>query len=78
MVGFLSHVHSDHLQGLESWGRIPLYCSPTTRQVGNIYKESSPIALSNDVAASTFRNVSASHELRKWDLGVKKATLQSP
>ncbi|PVH74494.1 hypothetical protein DL98DRAFT_562786 [Cadophora sp. DSE1049] len=32
---FLSHVHSDHLQGLESklWRTSPIYCSPATREI---------------------------------------------
>ncbi|KAH6711742.1 hypothetical protein BKA61DRAFT_522678 [Leptodontidium sp. MPI-SDFR-AT-0119] len=34
-VCFLSHVHSDHLQGLESklWRTSPIYCSPATREI---------------------------------------------
>ncbi|KAM0806338.1 beta-lactamase-like protein, partial [Usnea florida] len=30
---FLSHVHSDHLQGLESFRSTFIYCSPTTREL---------------------------------------------
>lgn len=30
---FLSHVHSDHLQGLESFRTPFIYCSPATREV---------------------------------------------
>lgn len=30
---FLSHVHSDHLQGLESFHSPFIYCSPTTREL---------------------------------------------
>ncbi|KAL2060019.1 hypothetical protein VTL71DRAFT_9841 [Oculimacula yallundae] len=32
---FLSHIHSDHLQGLESklWRTSPIYCSPATREI---------------------------------------------
>lgn len=30
---FLSHVHSDHLHGLESFGAPFLYCSPTTKEI---------------------------------------------
>ncbi|CZT46787.1 uncharacterized protein RSE6_07276 [Rhynchosporium secalis] len=32
---FLSHIHSDHLQGLESklWRTSPIYCSPPTREI---------------------------------------------
>ncbi|KAJ5106374.1 hypothetical protein N7456_003049 [Penicillium angulare] len=30
---FLSHVHSDHLQGLESFRAPFIYCSPTTREL---------------------------------------------
>ncbi|KAH7319048.1 hypothetical protein BKA65DRAFT_437717 [Rhexocercosporidium sp. MPI-PUGE-AT-0058] len=32
---FVSHVHSDHLQGLESklWRTSPIYCSPATREI---------------------------------------------
>ncbi|KXT16489.1 hypothetical protein AC579_1751 [Pseudocercospora musae] len=30
---FLSHVHSDHLVGLEARNAVPLYCSPATREL---------------------------------------------
>jgi phosphoribosyl 1,2-cyclic phosphodiesterase len=33
---FLSHVHSDHLQGLESLKAPFVYCSPATKEVGQI------------------------------------------
>jgi len=35
---FLSHVHSDHLQGLESLKSPFVYCSPATREVGSHWK----------------------------------------
>ncbi|KXT05698.1 hypothetical protein AC578_5636 [Pseudocercospora eumusae] len=33
LAHFLSHVHSDHLVGLESRNAVPLYCSPATREL---------------------------------------------
>ncbi|KAF4302553.1 hypothetical protein GTA08_BOTSDO09897 [Botryosphaeria dothidea] len=33
LAGFLSHVHSDHLQGLESLKAPFVYCSPATREI---------------------------------------------
>ncbi|KNG82339.1 DNA repair protein [Aspergillus nomiae NRRL 13137] len=33
LAGFLSHVHSDHLQGLESFRAPFIYCSVTTREL---------------------------------------------
>ncbi|KAF2430179.1 hypothetical protein EJ08DRAFT_679454 [Tothia fuscella] len=33
LAGFLSHVHSDHLQGLESVKGIFIYCSPATKEM---------------------------------------------
>ncbi|KAF7589833.1 DNA crosslink repair [Aspergillus hancockii] len=33
LVGFLSHVHSDHLQGLESFRAPFIYCSAATREL---------------------------------------------
>ncbi len=33
MACFLSHVHSDHLVGLESPGGPFIYCSPATKEV---------------------------------------------
>lgn len=33
LAHFLSHVHSDHLVGLESCNQVPLYCSPATREL---------------------------------------------
>jgi phosphoribosyl 1,2-cyclic phosphodiesterase len=33
LAGFLSHVHSDHLLGLESLKAPFIYCSPATKEV---------------------------------------------
>ena len=60
---FLSHVHSDHLQGLKSLRCPFVYCSAGTREVSNPILLAFLALIECSKAIATSRKVSSSDEL---------------
>ena len=76
---FVSHVHSDHLQGLESLRAPFVYCSHATREVCCNLSSSFAAAFPlRSIVIASNGEISSSNEPRKGYPRVKKTTLQAP
>ena len=75
LAAFLSHVHSDHLAGLESLRAPFVYCSPATREVSHACIDCAMNTAEQNADTAPLGEVPSSYELCERDPRVKNPNI---